>query len=295
MFAVLCMIFAVFMVVCVWVILYDTHHFVVVRHTFSSHKIKKSVRMVMLSDLHNYKYGKDNAQLLTAIEKEKPDMIVIAGDMITAKKKEKFDSTLALLRKLKERYPVYYAYGNHEQKISIYPERYGDMGERFEKGLSETGIEPLRNGHCALQDANITIYGLEIGHEYFRRSAIKQMPEEYLEERLGKAGKSAFCVLLAHNPDYFPEYAKWGADLVLSGHIHGGIIRVPFLGGFISPALRFFPKYDGGLFQEGNADMVLGRGIGTHSPNVRLFNPGELLVIDLVLPKESLEMEKKSR
>lgn len=295
MLSVLCMIFAVFVVFCVWVILYDTHHFVVVRHTFSSDKIKKPVRMVMLSDLHNYKYGKENVQLLTAIEKEKPDMIVIAGDMITAKKKEKFDSTLALLGKLKECYPVYYAYGNHEQKISLYAERYGDMGKRFEKGLSEKKIEPLRNAHCTLQDANITIYGLEIEHEYFQRYTTKPMPEAYLEEKLGKADKSSFCVLLAHNPDYFPKYAKWGADLVLSGHVHGGIIRVPFLGGFVSPAVRFFPKYDGGLFREGDADMVLGRGIGTHSPNIRLFNPAELLVIDLSSPKESLEMEKKSR
>lgn len=295
MFAVLCMIFAILVIFGIWVILYDTHHFVTVRHTFSSEKIKKPLRLVMLSDLHNYQYGRENALLLSAIEKEKPDAVVIAGDMITAKKKEKFDRTIIFLKKLKEKYPVYYAYGNHEQKISLYPGRYGDMGERFEGELSKIGIKPLKNAHCLLSEHNVTIYGLEIGHAYFQRFSTKPMPEKYLEEQLGRADKGTYSVLLAHNPEYFPEYAEWGANLVLSGHIHGGIVRVPFLGGLISPAIRFFPKYDGGLFREENTDMVLGRGIGTHSPNVRMFNPAELLVIDLVSGKEALEMKKKSR
>lgn len=281
MFAAICTVFSILVVFMLWVILYDTHHFVVRRHTFTAESIKKPTRLVMLSDLHNYQYGRENVQLLDAIRDAAPDAVVIAGDMITAKTSEKFDKTISFLKTIKEQYPVYYAYGNHEQKISLFLDRYGDMGERFEKELANTGIVPLRNTHVMLPDRGISIYGLEINHDYYHRFTTKPMPEGYMESLLGKKDAATYDVLLAHNPEYFPEYARWGADLVLAGHIHGGIIRFPFLGGFVSPAIRFFPKYDGGLFEEGESAMVLGRGIGTHSPKVRLFNPAELLVIDL--------------
>lgn len=274
-------------VLCAWVILYDTHRFVVVRYRFSSPKLKKSLRLVMLSDLHNVQYGRDNEQLLKAIEAQLPDCVVLAGDMITAKKHEKYDRTLDLLRRLSDQYPVYYAYGNHEQKLLCNRERFGDLGERFEKELGKTKVRPLHNLHSVLKENNVALYGLEIGQEFFKRFEKKPMPEGYLEQLLGSPDSSAYCVLLAHNPDYFLEYAAWGAELVLSGHVHGGIVRLPGLGGVISPAMRFFPKYDGGLFEEGKSHMVLGRGIGTHSPNVRMFNPAELVVVELVPEKDS--------
>lgn len=281
MFAVLCTVFCILVVLGLWIILYDTHHFVVVKHTFSAPAIKKPLRLVMLSDLHNCQYGRENGQLLSAIDAAAPDMIVIAGDMVTAGKKEKFDRTIGFLQKLKEKYPLYYAYGNHEQKLGLYPERYGDKGALFEKALAEAGIEPLRNRHVSLPDKGIAIYGLEIGHAYYQRFSTKPMEEGYLDGLLGKKEEALYAILLAHNPEYFSEYARWGADLVLAGHVHGGIVRIPFLGGLISPAIRLFPKYDGGLFQEGDAHMVLGRGLGNHSPNVRLCNPAELIVIEL--------------
>lgn len=281
MFAIVCTIFAILVVFALWVVLYDTHHFVVRKYRFSSPKIRKNLRMVMMSDLHNYQYGRDNKALLDAVSEASPDIIVIAGDMITAKTKEKFDKTLEMITKLNERYPVYYAYGNHEQKISIFKDRYGDMGERFDAALKETGVRILRNAHVELPETGVVINGLELEHEYFQRFHTKPMAEDYLNRLTGTPDKEKYQVLLAHNPEYFKEYAAWGADLTLSGHIHGGIVRLPFLGGVISPAIRFFPKYDGGLFEEYDATMVLGRGLGTHTPKVRMFNPAELLVIEL--------------
>lgn len=280
MFAVLCTIFAILVVFCLWVILYDTHHFVTVKYHFSSHLIKKPTRFIMISDLHNYQYGRENSQLLASIKKVEPDMILIAGDVITADRHEKFDKTIDFLKQLKEQYPVYYAYGNHEQKINLY-KSYKDMGEHFEKALAQTGIKPLRNTHVSLADRGIAIYGLEIEHDYYKRFSVGSLPENYLEKLLGSPKTDVYSILLAHNPEHFPDYAKWGADLVLSGHTHGGIIRVPFLGGFISPSLQLFPKYDGGLFSEGKTSMVLGRGLGTHTPKVRLFNPAELIIVEL--------------
>ena len=108
-----------------------------------------------------------------------------------------------------------------------------------------------------------------------------RMDAAYLKRLLGKPSAGEYNILIAHNPDYFPAYAEWGADLVLSGHVHGGIMRLPLLGGVLSPALRLFPKYDGGLFQEGGSTMILGRGLGSHTIPIRIFNPGELIVVTL--------------
>lgn len=284
MLEVLCMILSVCIIVGLWIVVYDTHHFVIRRYQFTSDRIKQNTKLVMLSDLHNCRYGEDNAQLLAAIEAQNPDLIILAGDMITASRREKTAHTVRFIEKLKNRYPLYYTYGNHEQKIFL-KEEYRETAERFEKESTEAGISFFNNCHSTLSDRGISLYGLMLDHSYFRRFHTKEMPEGYMDSLLGKPEDNTYRILIAHNPDYFPQYAAWGADLVLSGHIHGGIIRVPFLGGFISPAVRFFPKYDGGLFTEGKSSMVLGRGIGTHAPKVRFLNPGELVVVELT-PKK---------
>lgn len=272
---------AVLVVLCIWVILYDTNRFIIVKKQFSSNKIKKKKRFLLLADLHGKQFGKGNQLLLQAIEEQEPDGILLAGDMLTALKDFKQEPLLQVLEKLSEKYLVYYAYGNHEQKIGLYPEKFGDMAERYEAALQKIGIEPIRNLHVVLEDAGIRLYGLEVEHKYYKRFGRLPMPGGYLETLLGKKHPDSYTVLLAHNPDYFPEYAQWGADLVLSGHIHGGLMRLPLAGGVIAPSLRFFPKYDGGVFQEGESTMVLSRGIGGHFPNLRIFNPGELIVLDL--------------
>ena len=107
------------------------------------------------------------------------------------------------------------------------------------------------------------------------------MKKEYLEGLLPEGRQDCFQILLAHNPDYFPAYAAWGADLVLSGHLHGGVIRLPLLGGVISPRLHLFPHYDGGKFTCGNSTMIVSRGLGMHTIPFRFNNPGELVDITI--------------
>lgn len=107
------------------------------------------------------------------------------------------------------------------------------------------------------------------------------METEYLNRVLGNPEKKCFNLLIAHNPDYFDAYADWGADLTVSGHVHGGLMRLPFLGGVISPKLRLFPHYDGGRFEKDGKEMILSRGLGTHTLPIRIFNPGEMVVIRL--------------
>ncbi|MBR5248171.1 MAG: metallophosphoesterase [Lachnospiraceae bacterium] len=268
-------------IILIWVMLYDSNRFVMVQHTFCDPRIKKPFRAVVLADLHNNQYGKDNEWLLEAIREQKPDAIWIAGDILTASRKTKYNRAIVLLKELAAQFPVYYANGNHEHRLKLYPQEYGDAAVKYEKELREIGIDRLVNGHVVLPEIGIAIYGCEIDKYYYRRFHIGKMDDHYMEGLLGRVKKQQFTVLLAHNPDYFPQYAKWGADLVLSGHVHGGIIRIPFGKGVLSPAVRLFPKYDGGLFQEGDSTMILSRGLGIHTIPFRLFNPGEVHVVDL--------------
>lgn len=278
-----------------WVMLYDSNRFVIRKYTAKDRRIQKPCRAVLVTDLHNKRYGKDNGALLEAIREQQPDFILIAGDVLTAKPGASLEPALQFLRALAGEYPIYYANGNHEHRLKLYPETYGDMAQRYGKALEEMGIYPLVNEHIDLQEYGITIYGSEIDKFFYKRFKVRRMEEDYLAGILGQASDDRFTVLLAHNPDYFPQYAAWGADLTLSGHIHGGVARVPVWGrGVVSPAWRLFPRYDGGIFKEGRSVMLLSRGLGIHTIPVRLFNPAELWVVEFQPERKFfLEMEGK--
>lgn len=271
----------VILVICIWLMLYDSNRFVVIQHEIADERIKKNCRGVVLADLHNKCYGKENGRLLEAVRECKPDFILIAGDMLIAKPGKSPDIALHILRELAGAYPVYYGNGNHEHRLKLYPEKYGKLGGEYEKALKELGVRLLVNAHVSLPEEGIEIYGSEIDRFYYRRFRVQHMAEDYLERILGRPDAGKYNILLAHNPDYFPQYAQWGADLVLSGHVHGGMVRIPFLGrGVISPNVRLFPKYDGGVFKQDKSVMLLSRGLGMHTIPLRLFNPAELLVVD---------------
>lgn len=268
-------------IILLWVMLYDGNRFVVVRHQIKDKRIRKNVKAVVLADLHNKSFGRDNAQLLEAIDKETPDVILVAGDILTAKPKEKMDVAVQLMEELAKKYPIYYGNGNHEHRLKLYGEVYGDMAQQYEEKLQAAGVYHLVNAHQAIADSGIVVYGSEIDRTYYKRFRVQPMADDYLESILGNPKEDSYNVLLAHNPDYFPMYAKWKADLVLSGHVHGGMVRVPIWGkGVVSPNVRFFPKYDGGVFTEEDSTMILSRGLGMHTIPIRLFNPGELIVLE---------------
>jgi len=277
--------------VLLWVILYDSNRFVVRRFRVEDKRIQKNCKAVVISDLHNKRFGKNNEQLLQAIREEQPELVLIAGDILTARPKVSFEPAIQFLQELKKDFPVYYGNGNHEHRLKLYPETYGDMAQEYAKALEELGIDPLVNAHVQLQEMGICVYGAEIEKCYYKRFKVSEMDGDYMERILGKPDETRYNLLLAHNPDYFPQYAAWGADLTLSGHVHGGVARVPFWGkGVISPSLRLFPKYDGGIFKEGDRTMLLSRGLGMHTIPIRVFNPGELWVVELT-PKGSCVSE----
>ena len=277
---ILLLIIAVFAMFFLTIMIIDGNRFRIVRYHLSSHKIKKKHHYVVLSDLHNKSYGKKNERLLKAIDRLAPEAILIAGDMLTSKPEKSYEVARNLLEQLAKKYPIYYGMGNHETRLFLYPEVYGDMGENYESDLNKMQVTFIRNESRECED-NIRITGLDMARIYYKRFKKVPMESDYLPQTLGKSVTDKYEILLAHNPDYFEEYAEWGADLVLSGHVHGGMMRLPFFGGVVSPAFKFFPKYDGGLFKQGESIMILSRGLGMHTIPIRIFNPGELISLTL--------------
>lgn len=267
---------------CIFVWIRDTNRFVVVEYRIEAPKLKKPFTLLFLSDLHNKSYGKGNEKLADAIKEIPADAIFSAGDMYTSRSGSGFENALSLFRKIAGKCPVYYANGNHEHKTRVRDDVFGTMYADYWKEMNKLGVRLLDNEHVSLPEYGIDLCGLEIDRDYFKRFRKRPFPGDYLASRIGRGKDNMLRILLAHNPDYFPEYAAWGADLVLSGHVHGGVVRLPFLGGVLSPAMRLFPRYDGGLFREEKSVMILGRGLGMHTIPVRLFNPAELVVVHLV-------------
>lgn len=259
----------------------DCNRFVIREYTCQSKALKKDGTFILLSDLHNKSFGKENQALLQAIEKQKPDGILIAGDMYTAAKGKDNTKVAEFVCRLAEKYPVYYGNGNHEHKTRLFPEEFGNLYQDYMDKIKKAGVVTLQNEKVHLPGFNADIYGLEIERDYYKKFERQKMEPEYLMKELGTPDKGRFTLLIAHNPEYFPAYAAWGADLSVSGHVHGGLMRLPAAGGVISPGIQLFPKYDGGFFREGNAVMILSRGLGTHTLPIRIFNPGELVVIHL--------------
>ena len=130
-------------------------------------------------------------------------------------------------------------------------------------------------------ESKVRLTGLEIPLECYTHLKRREMPEGAIKERIGNRDPEAFQVLLAHNPSYMKEYLAWGADLILSGHLHGGMVRIPGIGGVIGPDFVLFPKYSGEMRCVGDQTVIVSKGLGTHTIHIRLFNPAEVVVLSL--------------
>ena len=152
---------------------------------------------------------------------------------------------------------------------------------KFRRTLEAKGVQFLDNSSTVYSKNNsrIRITGISIDWKYYNKTRVIPMSNTYLEKIAGKSNQKEYQLLLAHNPIYFKSYIHWGADLILSGHLHGGLIRLPLMGGIISPQYRIFPKYDSGVFTEEKRSMVVSKGLGSHSVMMRLFNRPELVFI----------------
>lgn len=276
----LIVIVALFLLVC-WSLWWSNFGLKIARYRTGGNALPmgfEGFRIVQLSDLHSVSFGKKNGRLLKAIRAEKPDIVVMTGDMVS-RYDEDFSVTLALCKALAEEYPVYYIRGNHEEGLDA-----ADW-ESYRAELVSAGVRVLDNEVERLTAPNgetLNLIGLWYKLDYYHQYASHYRPvtEETMYTILGEAPEG-YNILLAHNPNYFPVYAAWGADLTFSGHIHGGMIRLPLLGGILSPETILFPEYDGGSYQIEDKTMILSRGLGRGRMGIRLFNPPELVSVTL--------------
>ncbi len=275
-------------------IYWETHHFVQTEYVIRSEKLKgltKEARILFFSDLHNHAYGAGEADLLAAARESHPDLILIGGDMVVASGRPGSGQALQLIRGLTEIAPVYYANGNHEQRAKEHPGAYCFQYADYRDTLTSCGVTFLSNASVSLSlgEVPVRLTGLEIPERCYTHFTRAPLYRADLYERIGKRDPDSFEILLAHNPAYMDTYVSWGADLILSGHLHGGVVGLPGKRGAITPDFRIFPPYCGGLYQKGRSSIVVSRGLGTHTVNLRLFDPAELILLRLLPPCQSGE------
>lgn len=232
-------------------------------------------RIAHVSDLHNAEFGEDNARLLQLLSDCAPDLIAITGDLIDANRTD-VEVAVRFARKAVQIAPVYYVPGNHEARCS----EYGAL----KSGLEEAGVTVLEDEAVSLERNGETIALLGLTDPAFsnRGDSAGEVPAMTVAKLNGLMEQgTAYSVLLAHRPELFETYAACDVDLVLSGHAHGGQFRLPLVGGLIAPNQGLFPKYDAGLFAEGNTNMIVSRGIGNSIIPIRFNNRPEVVLIEL--------------
>ena len=276
---------AVFIVYCLIEMIRELRDFRVTKYRICSQKlngIKREKKIIFLSDLHNRMYGEENERLLESIRNQHPDLILIGGDMLVRKDGNSYDKTVHFLAKLPGICPVYCANGNHEQKLKELPDKYEQSYEEYKKALTASGIHMLENASetVKLDEVPVKLSGLEIPLGAYARFGRKELSLKEITDRIGEHGDD-YQILLAHHPGYMKEYLAYGADLILGGHYHGCVVQLPGIGGVISTNFTLFPKYSGGIYQEGEQTAVVSRGLGTHSVPLRLWNWPELIVLEL--------------
>ena len=259
--------------------------FQTVHYHLKSNKIKEPVTLVMLADLHNHVYGERNEELLKEIRMQKPDLICIAGDMLIGHSQISYETAQQTVKALAGEYQVYYGLGNHEARMKHELPVYGTRYEDYMAPLKAAGVHVLVNEFLDVRigENDIRIYGYDLPMKYFEKFNRYTFETSQITDVLGACAslENVYQILLAHNPVYFQRYAEWGADLTLSGHLHGGIIRLPLIGGVITPQAKLFPRYCAGKYHIGEKTLIVSRGLGTHTIPIRFNNPPELSVIHL--------------
>ena len=235
-------------------------------------------RIVQISDLHNDEFGKDNEKLFALIKEIKPDIIAITGDLLDSRRTN-VEKALHFASQASQIASCYYVTGNHESRMD-------EEFERLEVGMIEAGVNVLRNEKMVLQKdgAQITIAGIDDPRFVVATDKVSKMESvigEILKGMLQDVSKEEFVILLSHRPELFKMYCKQEVDMILTGHVHGGQVRIPYIGGIIGPGQGILPDYDAGLYEVGGTKMILSRGLGQSVIPFRVNNPPELVLLEL--------------
>lgn len=232
-------------------------------------------KILQISDLHNKEFGSKQNKILAKIEKIKPDIIVITGDLIDSNNTN-IDIAMELINGAIKIAPIYYVSGNHEAWSGVYND--------LKSNLENSGVVVLDNKKIEVfKDSDyIDIIGLDDTSfiesdllEYGGNTETKNLLDTLTE------GSSNFKILLSHRPELFDVYSNSNVNLIFSGHAHGGQFRLPFIGGLIAPDQGFFPKLTEGIHTSNDSSMIISRGLGNSIIPVRIFNRPELIVVTL--------------
>ena len=228
-------------------------------------------RILQLSDLHCAVFGENNADLLAAVAKAEPDLIVITGDLVDQAKEIPPGYVETLAVGLTNIAPTYYVTGNHEWARGDVPELKGALADGGVMSLSNFFVPLERHGDVIL------LAGIDDPNGY----ADQKTPEELAAE-VAAAGEDPYWILLAHRNTLFADqYSRLGANLTISGHGHGGLIRLPFTDGLVNTDRTFFPSYTAGFYAAEGAQVFVSRGLGNSGKTFRLFNRPQVAVLTL--------------
>ena len=231
----------------------------------------EGLRIVQISDLHGHEYGQDSEALLALVAQQAPEFIVVTGDLID--QESHLAMVPALARGLAAIAPTYYVTGNHEWAVGGVP--------RLKGILTECGVTVLSNQYVTLErnGDSLVLAGVDDPNGY----ADQKTPEELYGEIQREAGDLC-TILLAHRNDRFDQYAAAGYDLVISGHAHGGIVRLPFTDGLLGTDRKLVPTWTAGVYTLGDSTLFVSRGLGNNTVPIhgfRLFNRPDLAVLEL--------------
>lgn len=251
----------------------------VTKFSVTSSKITSPFRIVLISDLHDHRFDSCNEKLSEMIKEQTPDIIIIDGDMINGDS-ENAETAVTLIHRLIGIAPVYYSYGNHEY---YYIEAGHDELQEELEGAGAVVVN-YRNIDIQVKGNPIRIGGLyEYGGDtYMQSDEENQRAVSYLQKYVET---DRYLIMCAHRPESFyplESTEQWKIDLILSGHLHGGQVILPGIGGIYNTLDGFFPEYDYGQYKLGSGDMIITRGLSSNWKLLPRFNnPPEIAVVDV--------------
>lgn len=255
-------------------------------------------RIVQVTDVHSIRSQEQADELFGKIVAEQPDAVVLTGDLLDStyyteennalkageSSKMAGQDTVDFVARLTEHYYVYFVYGNHEMVLL------DDIDNNpFKLAMEEIGVIFLNNDGVKISKEDESIYMLGIqdpatlykDSDYAECDTHSERINAMLNNVMALREEDLYTVLLSHRPEYFDEYIRFNADLILTGHAHGGQVRLPGVGGLYAPGQGWFPEYTEGLYMAGEVSMIIGRGIGDSTEVPRVFNPPEINTIIL--------------
>ena len=241
------------------------------RYTVDSNKQVDGLKIVFISDLHNSSYGEGQKKLFKMIENEKPDLLFFGGDICD--EKSHHSPVEILLKALEGKYPMYYVSGNHEYWMK--------NTSKVLQMFRDHGVRVLMDESVVIETAKgcISLLGLK-DPENDLKIADRDVLARSLEASYDAHEMTGYKILLSHRPEHIKLYQTYDFDLILSGHAHGGQMRLPFLlNGLYAPNQGFFPKYAGGHHHLDGTDFIISRGLSFRAKLPRIMNPPELVVI----------------